>query len=116
MMNKRCLRAKYPVDFNQEKRRARARCILPRFVPYATNPKLGRGRGAKTAALRTQADYLDWALSGDFSGFIAADELYDGPFCIFCLSSITGHSSGSRTGSSTTTPPTPTSWRSPADS
>ena len=29
-------------------------------------------------------DYLDWALS-DFSGFIAADELYDGPFCILSI-------------------------------
>jgi Transposase len=26
-------------------------------------------------------DYLDWALA-DFSGYLAADELYDGPFCI----------------------------------
>jgi hypothetical protein len=25
--------------------------------------------------------YLDWALT-DFSGYIAADELYDGPFCV----------------------------------
>lgn len=25
--------------------------------------------------------YLDWALS-DFSGYLAADELYDGPFCV----------------------------------
>jgi hypothetical protein len=28
--------------------------------------------------------YLDWAL-GDFSGYIAADELYDGPFCILSI-------------------------------
>jgi hypothetical protein len=27
------------------------------------------------------ADYLDWTLS-DFSGSIAADELYVGPFCV----------------------------------
>ena len=27
------------------------------------------------------ADFLDWALA-DFSGYVAADELYDGPFCI----------------------------------
>ena len=27
---------------------------------------------------------LDWALS-DFSGFIAADELYDGPYCILSI-------------------------------
>ena len=33
---------------------------------------------------RIDADYLDWALS-DFSGFIAADELYDGPFCILSI-------------------------------
>src|SRR5438270_13902834 len=26
-------------------------------------------------------DYLTWALD-DFSGYIAADELYDGPFCV----------------------------------
>ena len=25
-------------------------------------------------------DFLDWALT-DFSGYVAADELYDGPFC-----------------------------------
>ena len=28
--------------------------------------------------------YLDWALEG-FSGYIAADELYDGPFCVLSL-------------------------------
>jgi len=26
-------------------------------------------------------DFLDWALA-DFSGYVAADERYDGPFCI----------------------------------
>jgi hypothetical protein len=26
-------------------------------------------------------DFLDWALA-DFSGYVATDELYDGPFCI----------------------------------
>src|SRR5580704_17130570 len=28
--------------------------------------------------------YLDWGLA-DFSGFIAADELYDGPFCVLSI-------------------------------
>lgn len=28
--------------------------------------------------------YLDWALS-DFSGYIAVDELYDGPFCVLSI-------------------------------
>ena len=40
--------------------------------------------GGKKAAPRIDADYLDWALS-DFSGFIAADELYDGPFCVLSI-------------------------------
>jgi len=31
-----------------------------------------------------EADYLDWALV-DFSGYIAADELYDGPFCVLSI-------------------------------
>src|SRR5438270_4626 len=29
-------------------------------------------------------DYLTWALE-DFSGYIAADELYDGPFCVLSI-------------------------------
>ncbi len=29
-------------------------------------------------------DYLDWALT-DFSGYIAVDELYDGPFCVLSI-------------------------------
>jgi hypothetical protein len=40
-------------------------------------------RGEKSeAAIRT--DYIDHALS-DFSGYIAADELYDGPFCVLFI-------------------------------
>jgi len=31
-----------------------------------------------------QSAYLDWALA-DFSGYIAADELYDGPFCVLSI-------------------------------
>ena len=26
-------------------------------------------------------EFLDWALA-DFSGYVAADELYEGPFCV----------------------------------
>src|SRR4051812_24479719 len=40
--------------------------------------------GGKKAAGRIRADYLDWALDG-FSGYIAADELYDGPFCVLSI-------------------------------
>ena len=53
------------------------------FVPYATIQNWVEAGGEK-AARRIDADYLDWALS-DFSGYIAADELYDGPFCILSI-------------------------------
>ena len=58
---------------------------LPQRLParICHDPELGRGQGKK-AARRIDADSLDWALS-DFSGFIAADELYDGPFCILSI-------------------------------
>ena len=42
-----------------------------------------RRRGKKGEA-RIDADYLDWALD-DFSGYIAADELYDGPYCVLSI-------------------------------
>src|SRR4051812_43658841 len=46
--------------------------------------RTGSRPGGKKAVQRTWTEHLDWALS-DFSGFIAADELYDGPFCILSL-------------------------------
>ena len=53
------------------------------FVPYATIQNWVEARGKKAAG-RIRADYLDWALDG-FSGYIAADELYDGPYCILSI-------------------------------
>ena len=38
----------------------------------------------KKAEQRITANYLDGALA-DFSGYIAADELYDGPFCVLSI-------------------------------
>jgi hypothetical protein len=46
--------------------------------------RTGSRPGGKKAARRTWSEHLDWALS-DFSGFIAADELDDGPFCILSI-------------------------------
>lgn len=40
--------------------------------------------GGKKAEPHVAADYLDWAL-GSFSGYVAADELYDGPYCVLSL-------------------------------
>jgi hypothetical protein len=44
----------------------------------------GSRPGGKKARSRLDTEHLDWALA-DFSGYIAADELYDGPFCILSL-------------------------------
>jgi len=46
--------------------------------------KTGSKRREKKAEQRGPAEYLDGALA-DFSGYIAADELYDGPFCVLSI-------------------------------
>jgi len=53
-------------------------CLSPRF-------KIGsRRRGKKNHAQIETDAYLDWAFE-NFSGYIAIDEVYDGPFCILSL-------------------------------
>ena len=52
------------------------------FVPYATIQNWVEA--GEKAQRRIDTEHLDWALS-DFSGYIAADELYDGPFCILSI-------------------------------
>jgi transposase-like protein len=46
--------------------------------------RTGSRPGGKKAAAGITAEYLDAALA-DFSGYIAADELYDGPFCVLSI-------------------------------
>ena len=46
--------------------------------------RIGWRRGEKKAGEKWERDYLAWALT-DFSGYLAADELYDGPFCILSI-------------------------------
>jgi hypothetical protein len=46
--------------------------------------RTGWRRGEKKASERWDSDYLAWALA-DFSGYLAADELYDGPFCVLSI-------------------------------
>jgi hypothetical protein len=60
-----------PVDIYGET--TRCSCPLP---PSKTGWRLG-----EKAHKRMDSEFLDWALA-DFSGYAAADELYDGPFCI----------------------------------
>ena len=51
------------------------------FSSPSPRSKTGSRRLEKKSAARAETDYLDWALA-DFSGYLAADELYDGPFCV----------------------------------
>ena len=46
--------------------------------------KTGSRQRGKKAEQRISTEYLDGALA-DFSGYIAADELYDGPFCVLSI-------------------------------
>src|SRR5215470_896699 len=46
--------------------------------------RTGARPGGKKAQARMDTDFLDWALA-DFSGYVAADELYDGPFCMLSV-------------------------------
>lgn len=46
--------------------------------------RIGWRQGEKKASERWDTDYLAWALA-DFSGYLTADELYDGPFCILSI-------------------------------
>src|SRR5881275_3472904 len=63
--------------------------------------KTGWRAGGKKAASHMEGSYLDWALA-DFSGYIAADELYDGPFCVLFVVETTALSNDSSTKSSIT--------------
>ena len=46
--------------------------------------KTGSRRGEKRAEEQITHEYLDHVLA-DFSGYIAADELYDGPYCVLSI-------------------------------
>jgi hypothetical protein len=46
--------------------------------------KTGLKQRGKKAEQRVTTEYLDGALA-DFSGYIAVDELYDGPFCVLSI-------------------------------
>ncbi|MFQ5835835.1 MAG: transposase [bacterium] len=46
--------------------------------------KTGLKQRGKKAEVLIKTDYIDKALS-EFSGYIAADELYDGPFCVLFI-------------------------------
>jgi hypothetical protein len=45
--------------------------------------RTGSKRRGKKGTRQVEGSYLDETLAG-FSGYLAADELYDGPFCVLC--------------------------------
>src|SRR5215831_11795044 len=54
-------------------------------LSFLPSSRTGSRRGEKKAQARLDPDFLDWALA-DFSGYVAADELYDDPF--YMLSAV----------------------------
>src|SRR5712691_1303358 len=46
--------------------------------------RIGRRRGEKKAQGQMDGTFLDWALA-TFSGYVAADELYEGPYCVLSV-------------------------------
>ena len=46
--------------------------------------RTGSREREKKGEERLRSEYPDWSL-GDFSGYLAADEIYDGPFCVLTL-------------------------------
>src|SRR5229473_121396 len=51
-------------------------CLSP-LPPFRTGQRLG----GKKAQGQMDGAFLDWALKA-FSGYVAADELYEGPYCV----------------------------------
>jgi hypothetical protein len=54
------------------------------FLSRSPRSKIGLRLRGKKSSTRVETEYLDWALA-DFSGYLAADELYDGPFCVLSV-------------------------------
>lgn len=54
------------------------------FLSLTLRFKTGSRAGEKKAEQRVRGEYLDGALA-KFSRYIAADELYDGPFCVLSI-------------------------------
>jgi hypothetical protein len=58
--------------------------VTTAFSSLMPPSRTGWRPGGKKAVRQIEVDYLDWALA-EFSGYIAIDELYDGPFCVLSL-------------------------------
>jgi Transposase len=58
--------------------------VIIEFLSLMQPSRTGWRPGGKKAVRQIDVEYLDWAMA-EFSGYIAIDELYDGPFCILSL-------------------------------
>jgi Transposase len=58
--------------------------VTTAFSSLMRPSRTGWRPGGKKAVRQIDTEYLDWALA-EFSGYIAIDEVYDGPFCILSL-------------------------------
>jgi hypothetical protein len=53
-------------------------------LPPTPRSRTGSRRRGKKGEVRVEGEYLDEALA-HFSGYLAADEVYDGPFCVLAI-------------------------------
>jgi hypothetical protein len=95
-MTWRCPKAIIPIVWSQWRCGSLWKTVCPIDQPHGTygetigclclgRPfKTGLKRRGKKAEAAIRTDYVDEALY-DFSGYIAADELYDGPFCVLFI-------------------------------
>jgi len=58
--------------------------VIIGYLFHGLRFKTGLKQRGKKNEVAIKTDYIDKALS-DFSGYIAADELYDGPFCVLFI-------------------------------
>lgn len=58
--------------------------VIIGYLSHGLQFKTGLKRLGKKREVAIKSEYIDKALS-DFSGYIAADELYDGPFCVLFI-------------------------------
>jgi transposase len=58
--------------------------VIIGYLFHGLQFKTGLKRLGKKREVAIKSEYIDKALS-DFSGYIAADELYDGPFCVLFI-------------------------------
>jgi hypothetical protein len=58
--------------------------VIIAYLFHGLQFKTGLRQRGKKAEVTIKTDYIDKVLS-DFSGYIAADELYDGPFCVLFI-------------------------------